>query len=71
MPEFEPDERNLILLYNTGSREGLMKELNEMMPYMEKDQDTLRGIAHSVVEKLERMTDADFDVFCAKLEPTF
>ena len=45
MPEFEPDERNLILLYNTGSREGLMKELNDMMPYMEQDQDALRGMA--------------------------
>ena len=39
MPEFEPDEKTLICLYNTGSREGLMKELNEMLPYLEQDQD--------------------------------
>ena len=71
MPEFAPDERNLILLYNTGSREGLMKELNDMMPYMEQDQDALRGMAVSVVEKLGRMTDADFCAYCAELEPDF
>ncbi|MGX8715993.1 MAG: transposon-transfer assisting family protein [Lachnospiraceae bacterium] len=71
MPEFEPDERNLILLYNTGSREGLMKELNEMLPHMEQDQDALRGMAVSVVEKLGRMTDADFCAYCAELEPDF
>ena len=71
MPEFEPDERNLICLYNTGSREGLMKELNEMLPYMEQDQDALRGMAYSVLEKLDRMTDAEFDMFCAELEPDF
>ena len=71
MPEFAPDERNLILLYNTGSREGLMKELNEMMPYMEKDQDALRGMAVSAVEKLGRMTDAEFEALCAELEPAF
>ena len=71
MPEFEPDERNLILLYNTGSREGLMKELNEMLPNMEQDQDALRGMAVSVVEKLGRMTDADFCAYCAELEPDF
>ena len=71
MPEFEPDERTLILLYNTGSREGLMKELNEMLPHMEQDQDALRGMAVSVVEKLGRMTDADFCAYCAELEPDF
>ena len=71
MPEFEPDERNLILLYNTGSREGLMKELNEMLPHMEQDQDALRGMAVSVVEKLGRMTDAEYDALCAELEPDF
>ena len=71
MPEFAPDERNLILLYNTGSREGLMKELNEMMPYMEKDQDALSGMAVSAVEKLGRMTDAEFEALCAELEPAF
>ena len=60
MPEFEPDERNLILLYNTGSREGLMKELNEMLPHMEQDQDALSGMAVSVVEKLGAMTDEQY-----------
>ena len=32
MPEFEPDEKNLIILYNTGTRQGLIHELKEMLP---------------------------------------
>ena len=71
MPEFEPDEKALICLYNTGSREGLMKELNEMLPYLEQDQDTLRDMAHSVMKKLNRMSDAEFDTLCAELAPDF
>ena len=42
-----------------------------MMPYMEKDQDALRGMAVSAVEKLGRMTDAEFEALCAELEPAF
>ena len=36
-----------------------------------EDQDALRGMAVSVVEKLGRMTDAEYDALCAELEPDF
>ena len=71
MPEFEPDEKNLICLYNTGTRKGLIRELNEMLPYLDADQDILRDMAQDVMKKLNRMTDTQFTAFCAKLEPTF
>ena len=71
MPEFEPDEKNLICLYNTDTRKGLIRELNEMLPYLDADQDILRDMAQAVMKKLNRMTDTQFTAFCAKLEPTF
>ena len=71
MPEFEPDERNLICLYNNGSRKGLIKELNEMLPYLDADQDALRDMAQSVIQKLDSVTDAEYKSFCAELEPDF
>ena len=71
MPEFEPDEKNLIILYNTGTRQGLIHELKEMLPYLEADQDILRDMAQAVMKKLNRMTDTQFTAFCAKLEPDF
>ena len=71
MPVFEPDERNVICLYNTGSRQGLIKELNEMLPYLDADQDALRDMAQSVIQKLDSVTDAEYKAFCAELEPDF
>ena len=71
MPEFEPDEKNLICLYNTGTRKGLIRELNEMLSYLDADQDILRDMAQAVMKKLNHMTDTQFTAFCAKLEPTF
>ncbi len=71
MPEFEPDERNLICLYNPGSRKGLIRELKEMLPYMDADQTVLRDMACSVMEKMKRMTDLQFAALCAELKPDF
>ena len=71
MPEFEPDEKNLIILYNTGTRQGLIHELKEMLPYLEADQGILRDMTQSVIKKLNRMTDTQFIAFCAKLELDF
>ena len=71
MPEFEPDEKSLIYLYNTGSRKGLIKEFNEMLPYLDTDQDALQDMAQSVIQKLDSMTDAEYKAFCANLEPDF
>ena len=66
MPEFEPDERNLICLYNTGSRKGLIKDLNEMLPYLSEDEGELRNMANSVLRKLNAMTDGQFDALSAE-----
>ncbi len=54
-------EINLMILYNPGSRMGLVAELNNMTQYLTDDEDDLRSLSHSVIRKLNQMTDSEFD----------
>lgn len=58
---FTNDELNLMCIYNTGTREGTLDALVAMREYLEPDETELRDMTDSVVEKLEQMSDADFE----------
>ncbi|MSS91088.1 hypothetical protein FYJ45_23470 [Eisenbergiella tayi] len=60
MGNFTFDEINLMCIYNTGTRQGLMDALKEMREYLEPDEMELTAITDSTLEKLSAMTDADF-----------
>ena len=51
---FDGEELMLMMLYNPGSRSGLMQELRLMQCYL------LRELSEGVIEKLKLMSDADF-----------
>ena len=57
---FDHEELILMMLYNTGSRLGLMQELRLMQCYLMPDEIALRELSEGVVEKLKLMTDAQF-----------
>ncbi len=57
---FDHEELMLMMLYNTGSRLGLMQELRLMQCYLMPDETALRELSEGVIEKLELMTDAQF-----------
>ncbi len=57
---FNAEELMLMMLYNTGSRLGLMQELRLMQCYLMPDEIALRELSEGVVEKLKLMTDAEF-----------
>lgn len=61
MMSFTHDEINLMTIYNTGSRAGLIEELTAMRGYLEEDEVELRELTDSVVAKLGKLTDAKFD----------
>lgn len=61
MKNFTFDETMLMAIYNTGTREGLIRELTDMRKYLEPDESELLDLTDSVIEKLESMTDAEFD----------
>lgn len=69
MNDFTFDEINLMCIYNTGTRTGLMEALAEMRKELAPDEDALLSLTDSTLEKLGRMSDADFDAL--ELYPDF
>ena len=55
------EERQLMSLYNTGTRTGLIAALEEMRGYLAADEKELRELTDSAIAKLRRMSDAEYD----------
>ena len=58
---FNGEELMLMMLYNSGSRLGLMQELRLMRCYLMPDETALRELSEGVIEKLKLMTDSEFE----------
>ena len=58
---FDHEELTLMMLYNTGTRLGLIQELRLMQCYLMPDETALRELSERVIEKLKLLTDAAFD----------
>ena len=61
MNEFTFVETNLMCIYNTGSREGLITALEEMQEHLEADENELKSLTVSTLAKLRKMTDEEFN----------
>lgn len=57
---FTNDEMNLMCIYNIGTREGTLNALTAMREYLTAEETELRDMTDSVVEKLGKMSDAEF-----------
>ena len=57
---FNHEELILMMLYNTGTRLGLIHELRLMQCYLMPDETALRELSEQVIEKLKLLTDAEF-----------
>ena len=60
MNNFTFEETNLLCIYNTGSRTGLMEALTEMRGELSPEETELRELTDSALMKLCVMTDEDF-----------
>lgn len=60
MMNFTNDQMNLMCIYNTGNRQGLIKALSDMRKELEPEEVELRELTDSTITKLEAMTDEDF-----------
>ena len=58
---FTFEEMNLMCIYNTGSRIGLIDSLTEMREHLEQDEVELSALTDSTLEKLQQMTNAEFE----------
>lgn len=61
MMDFTNDEMNLMCIYDTGIRTGLINALSEMRKELDADEVTLRELTDSVLNKLSAMTDEDYE----------
>lgn len=61
MMNFTNDEMNLMCIYDTGSRTGLINALSEMRKELSTDEIELRELTDSTLNKLSAMTDEDYE----------
>ena len=69
MNNFTHDEINLMCIYNTGTKDGLMDALTAMREYLEPEEAELRDLTDSVLDKLERISDEEYEAM--ELYPDF
>ena len=60
MGNFTFEEMNLMCIYNTGSRTGLIDSLREMRGELAPKETELRELTDSALGKLQAMSDAEF-----------
>ena len=60
MGNFTFEEMNLMCIYNTGSRTGLIDSLREMRGELSPEEAELRELTDSALSKLRAMSDAEF-----------
>ena len=60
MKHFTYEEMELMSIYDPGTREGLIANLEEMRGFLEPDEDELRELTDSALSKLRAMSDAEF-----------
>lgn len=61
MNKFTFEEMNLMCIYNTGTRTGLIAALEEMRGYLERDEAELLALSASALAKLRAMDDTSFE----------
>ena len=70
MPNFSPDEINLIFIYGNGERKTLIKQLSQMLDDAEDDE-AFSILVKGVIEKVNGMTDQAFSKMSRDLMPDF
>ena len=57
---FTNDELNLMCIYDTGTRTGLLDALTTMKEVLEPEETELREMTDIVIKKLTAMSDAEY-----------
>jgi len=66
---FTHDEINLMCIYNTSTRTGLIYELTEMSRYLEPDETELLELTRTAIERLRAISDAEYAVISETFIP--
>ena len=73
MPDFTVQEKNLMLIYYTpgDSRRELLATLRQMKAQLTDEDKELCVMTITVMDKLQQMTDKQFDKLLLSLDPEF
>lgn len=69
--KFTVEETNLMCIYGTESRTGLIQELSEMQEHLQADETELQELTASVLAKLNAMSDDEFEEIKEELVADF
>ena len=61
MMNFTNDEMNLMCIYDTGTRTGLIDAMSEMKKELAEEENELRDMTDSAINKLKAMTDEEYE----------
>ena len=55
------EERQLMAIYNTGTRKGLLEALIDMQKFLSKEEQDLNDLTASAISKLQEMSDDEYE----------
>ncbi len=61
MTNLTHDEMNLLCIYQKNTRIGTMDSITVMQQYLEQDETELLEMSDSLLDKLEQISDEEFD----------
>ena len=61
MMNFTNDEMNLMCIYDTGTRAGLIDAMSEMKKELAEEETELRDMTDSAIDKLKAMTEEEYE----------
>ena len=61
MMNFTNDEMNLMCIYDTGTRAGLIDAMSEMKKELAEEENELRDMTDSAIDKLKAMTEEEYE----------
>ena len=68
---FTIEEINLMCIYETGTRSGLVASLIDLLRYLQADEAELRTLTESVISRLNAMPDAEYAQLMPLLIPDY
>lgn len=71
MMEFTIEEINLMCIYDTGTRQGLMDALKAMQGDLLPEEAALRQLTENVLARLDGMTDDEYAQMQESLIPAY
>ena len=71
MEKFTMEECNLMCIYDTGTKDGLLVELMAMQAHLQPDETELLELTQRVMDKLTAMTDEEYREITAELIADF